>query len=157
MEYLEPVADGDSGRHHQKATGESVATRLADGVDGLPGYDHRHDGGFAGAGGELQGEAQQFGIGRIVSVRKMFEESLAGLAELRGDFDQPDGGLDGLDLAEERDDVGELVMTPMLEKALGIGRDFPIVGVFEAAPLADEIAKLIDRRRGRVVLLLLGG
>ena len=60
-------------------------------------------------------------------------------------------------LAEERPDIGELVMTPMLEKPLSVGRDFPIVGVGEPAPLVNVVPKLIDDCRSRVVLLLLGG
>jgi hypothetical protein len=75
----------------EKAAGESAAARAADGVDGLPGDDHRHDGGLAGAGGELQGQAHQFRVGAVVGIGEVFEEPLAGLAQLRGDLGQPDG------------------------------------------------------------------
>ena len=53
--------------------------------------------------------------------------------------------------------IAELVMPPMLEEALGIGRDFPIVGIREAPPLIHVVAEFIDDSRSRVVLLLLGG
>ena len=40
----------------------AVGSRLgaADGIDGLPGDDHGHYGGLAGAGGHLEGNAVQF-------------------------------------------------------------------------------------------------
>jgi hypothetical protein len=103
---------------------------LSDGVDVLPGNDHRHDGGLAGAGCEFQSQTHQFRIGAVVGVGEMFQKPLAGLTQLRGDLDQPNGCLYGLDLAEERPDVSELVMMPVLKKPLSIGRDLPIIGVF---------------------------
>ena len=81
--------------------------RTADGVDGLPGDDHRHDGGLSDAGGEFEGEPEQFGIGVVIGVGQVIEEGLAGLAGLGGDFGEPDCGLDRLDLAEE---VGRMLL-----------------------------------------------
>ena len=43
----------------KKAAREEFAAGAADGVDGLPGDEHGDDGGFAGAGGELQRDAEQ--------------------------------------------------------------------------------------------------
>jgi hypothetical protein len=51
----------------------------ADGVDRLPGDEHRHDGRLAGAGGELQREPHQFRIGVIVAAAGV-EQSFARLA-----------------------------------------------------------------------------
>src|SRR5689334_12201775 len=92
----------------------------------------------------------------MVSVGEVFQKPLAVFAELGRNFSQPDRGLDGFDLTEEWPNVVELVVTPMLEETLGVGRNFPIVGVGEAAPLVNIVAKLVDDGRSRVVLLLLG-
>jgi hypothetical protein len=62
------------GVHDEKAAGEMFAAGAADGVDGLPGDEHGHDGGFARAGGQLQRDAQQFGIGVLVGVRQVIEQ-----------------------------------------------------------------------------------
>jgi hypothetical protein len=157
LEHLEPVADGEAGRHHQKAAGEASAAGLADGVGGLPGDDHGHDGGFAGAAGQFQRPTHEFRIRSVVGVGKVFQKLFAGLAPLRGDLGEPDGGLYSFDLAEERMNVAELVMTPVLRKTLGVGRDLPSVGVWNAAPLVHKIAKLIDYGGRGVILLILGG
>ena len=52
-----------------------LAAGAADGVDRLPGDQHGHDGGLAGAGGELQREAHQFGVGVLVGGGQMFEDA----------------------------------------------------------------------------------
>ena len=80
------------------------------GVDGLPGDEHRHDGRLAGAGGELQREPRQLRVGVALAFARWSRNALARLAELRRDLGQPDGSLDGLDLAEERADAAEIVM-----------------------------------------------
>ena len=144
------------GRHDEKAARESAAAGLADRVDRLPGNDHRHDGGLAGAGGELQGQTHQLRVRAVVGIGEVFQKPLAGLPQLRGDLGQPNGGFHGFDLTKERPNIAELVMTPVLEETLGIGRDLPIVGVREAAPLVHVMAELVDDGRSRVVLLLLG-
>ncbi len=77
LEHAQAVFDGEAGRDDEKAAGEVLAAGAADGVDRLPGDQHRHDGGLAGAGGQLQGETQQFGVGVVVGGGQVFEESLA--------------------------------------------------------------------------------
>ena len=67
--------------HNQKPAREVLAARAAHGVDRLPRDQHRHDGGLAGAGGELQGEAHKFGIGVLVGGGQMIEDALAALAD----------------------------------------------------------------------------
>ncbi len=106
-----------------------AAAGLADGVDGLPGNDHRHDGGLAGAGGELQGQAHQFRVGAVVGIGEVLQKPFARLAQLRGDLGQPNCGFHSFDLAKEGPNIAELVMAPMLEEALGVGRDLPVVGI----------------------------
>ena len=48
--------DGQAGRDDEEAAGEVLAAGPANGVERLPGDQHRHDGRLAGAGGELQRE-----------------------------------------------------------------------------------------------------
>src|SRR5580658_5427322 len=92
----------------------------------LPGDDHGHNGGLARSGGELQGHAHQLGVCGDVGVGQILQEALARFAHLRGDLGQPDGGFNGFDLAKERANVVELVVAPVLEKALRIRGDFPV-------------------------------
>ena len=84
----------------------------------------------------------------------MVEQSLAALG-LRGDFHQPDGGLDGFNLAKERADATEFVMPPVLEKSRGLWSDLPLAGVWQVPPRIDILAHLVDDGGG-IVLLLLG-
>jgi hypothetical protein len=154
LEDSQAIFDGQAGRDNQEATGEVFAVGAADGVDRLPGDEHGHDGGFAGTGGELERETQEFGVGVVVGGGQMFEQSLAGRGA-RGDLCEPDGGLDRFHLTEERADASKRVAAPMLEQAGGFGRDLPLARVWPGAPLGDVAAHFVDDRVG-VVLLLLG-
>ena len=49
------------------------------------------------------------------------------------------------------------MVAPVLKQSLGIGRDFPTVGIRQATPLVDEVAELVDDSRGWVILLLFCG
>lgn len=86
----------------------------------------------------------------------MLQEGLTHLADLRSNFGQPDCGLDSFDLAEERPDAVELVMSPVLEQPGGLRGDAPVVGVLELSPSIDLFADGINDR-DLVVLLFLGG
>ena len=105
LEDAQAVLDGQAGSHDEEPTGEVLAIRATDGVDGLPGDDHGHDRGFARAGGEFQGQSHKFGVGVVIGVGEMFQKTLADFAGLRGDFGQPDQRFDGFDLAEKGSDA----------------------------------------------------
>ena len=136
----------------RKPRREACAAGTAHRVDRLPGDQHRHDGGLAGAGGQLQGETQQFGIGVSVGIGQMVEESLAALG-LGCDLGQPDGRFHRLDLAEERANVAELVMPPVLEQACRLWRNLPLGGIRQGPPLVHVLTQLVDDRGGVVLLL----
>ena len=109
LEEAEAVLDRDPGGHDQEAAGEALGVGVPDGIDGLPGDQHRHHGGLAGTGGELEGQPAQQAImitpnSIIIHRLEVVEEPLAVLADLGRHFGEPDGGLDRLDLAEERPD-----------------------------------------------------
>ena len=71
------------------------------------------------------------GIGIVVGVHEVVEECLLLLSELGGHFGEPDDRLDRLDLAEERPDVLELMMPPVLQQAGGFRGDLPVVRIGE--------------------------
>ena len=156
LKHAETIFDGEAGRHDEEASGESCTAGVADGVDGLPGDDHRHDGGLAGPGGQLQCQAHQFRIGVIVGVGEVFEKPLASVAAFRGDLGQPDRSLGSFDLTKEWPDPAELVVPPMLEEALGFGLNQPVIRIFQIAPIVNVASEFIDDGRW-IVLLLFGG
>ena len=125
-----------------------------DRIDGLPGDEHRHDGGLARAGGELQREAHQFRVGVVVGIGEMFEKPFASLPDLRSDLGQPDGRFDRLDLAEERADAAEFVVPPVLEEPRRLGSHVPVTRVRQPPPLVHLMANCVDDRGGVVLLLL---
>ena len=129
QEDAEAVADRDAGCHDEKSARELLAAGTACRVDRLPGDQHGHDRGLAGACGELECEAVETGIGLLVGAFEVVEERPAALPELRRDFVQPDRGLGGFDLAEEGAEALELVMAPMLEEPGGLRRHLPLRGV----------------------------
>ena len=96
------ILDGQARRDDEESARELLAVGAVHGVDGLPRDEHGHDRGLARAGGELQRQTAEFGIGLGVGLDEMVEEALAALARLRGDLGEPDRGFDRLDLTEER-------------------------------------------------------
>ena len=81
LQDAQAVLDGDAGRDDQEAAGEVLAAGLADGVDRLPGDEHRHDGGLAGAGRQLQREAHQLRVRLVVGGRQVLEQVACRAAE----------------------------------------------------------------------------
>ena len=98
LEHAQPIADRHAGGHDQETARELPAARPAHRVDGLPGDEHRHDGGLAGAGGELQRQPREARIGLLARLLEMLEDLPLLPAALRGDLGQPDRGLHRLDL-----------------------------------------------------------
>ena len=154
LEDAQAVLDREPGRDDEEAAREALALRAADGVDRLPGDEHRHDGRLAGAGGELQREAQQLRVGVVVRVREVLEEPLAALAGVRRDLGQPDGRLDRLDLAEERADALNWWCRQCWRSRAVSGVTCQWFGFGRLRHCVDERAELVDDR-GRVVLLRL--
>ena len=80
------------------------------------------------------------GLASLLALARCSRKRLACLADLRRNLGQPDGGLDRLDLAEERADAAELVMAPVLQQARGLRRDPPVDW--------DSAARATGRRAG---------
>ncbi|OGA37655.1 MAG: hypothetical protein A3G24_04370 [Betaproteobacteria bacterium RIFCSPLOWO2_12_FULL_62_13] len=156
LEHAQAIFDREARGHDKKPAREAFALRAPHRVDGLPGDEHRHDRGLAGAGGEFQCEAHELRVGVAVGVGQVFQKGIAYFAYLRRDFGQPYGGFDRFDLTEERADAAEIVMAPVLQEARGFRRDAPIVWIGQRAPFVHFLPNAIDDRSVGV-LLFLGG
>ena len=119
QQHAQPVADGDAGRDDQEGVGEAGVLRVGELVERVPGDEHGHDDGLAGAGGHLEGRARQAGVRGVVRLAERVLDP--GIAVLLGDLGDVDGGFEGFDLAEE-----ELLLAvgvgPVGEQAGGGGR-----------------------------------
>ena len=103
----------------------------------MPGDDHGHDNGLAGACRHLERNAVQQGIGSGVGCAKVFANP--GVAAV-GKFGEVDGGFEGFDLAEEEAAlaVGTL---PVFEQGAGGVGDAVVIA---ETPLGDGIADIVD-------------
>ena len=156
LKHAKPIFDGQAGGDHQESPCKSPAGGPPHCVDGLPGNQHGHDRCFSCAGGEFQSQAQQFRVGVVISIDKVFQKDFSGLACIGSDFRQPDNRLDRFHLAEERPNVVEPVMPPVLKQSGGFGRYLPVIRARQASPLIYMSAQFIDDGRW-IVLLFLGG
>ena len=68
MQHAQAIADGDARRDDEEARREAFGRACARGVDGLPGDEHGHHGGFAGTGGEFERDAKNIWVGIGASV-----------------------------------------------------------------------------------------
>ena len=155
LEHAKAVLDRDSGSDDQEAPREPPAVRAANRVDRLPGDEHGHDGGLAGPGGELQGEPGKIGVRFRVCLFEVVEEPSARVAVARGDLGQPDRRLHRLDLAEERPDVVEPMVAPVVQQAGGLRRHPPLALIRQRAPAIDLVPDTVDGLR-QFVLLVFG-
>src|SRR5579862_1860403 len=110
----------ESGSDNEESPREGFAVRTADGVDGLPGDNHRHHGCLACAGSQFQGETREPRIGVIVSVGEMVKESRAAFTETGVDLREPNKRFGSFDLTEERPDRAECMVAPVVEEAGGL-------------------------------------
>ena len=96
---------------------ESPTARVAHRIDGLPGNDHGHDRGLAGAGRQLQRQTGKAGIGLLVGFFQMVKKITACLAKFWRHFSEPDDRFHRFHLAEEGGEptVVGLLPTPVAE------------------------------------------
>ncbi len=66
QQHPQPVADGDAGRDDQEGIRKAGILRIGHLVQSMPGDQHRHHQRLAAAGGHLEGNAIQQGIGVFV-------------------------------------------------------------------------------------------
>ena len=156
LEHAQAVPDGDAGRDDEKAAREaSCCCGMTDGVDRLPGDEHRHDGRLAGAGGHLQREADQFGVRVVVGVGEVLRGTFAGL---------PGWGATSVSqmsvsTASTWQKNGRMLLKLWCRQCWSSravsGVTCQSTRIGQAPPRFDVLADLVDDRR-RVVLLLLG-
>ena len=157
LQDAEAVFNGEAGGDDEEAARKLRTAGAACGIDGLPGHEHGHHGGFAGSCGELEGKPEKFGVCVVIGVFKVLDKGVAGLACFRRDFGKPDGGFDCLDLAEERADGAERVRAPVLQESLGFRGDLPGFGVGPVTPTVDMDTQFVDDGGREFVLLARGG
>ena len=102
----------------------------------------------------LSAHQLRIGLGiRRISVGEVFEIFLTCLAQLRGHLGHPDGGFHRLDLAEERPNAAELMVTPVVKQAGRFLRDPPLrLGKFP--PAIHLLSYAIDDGGVDVLLIL---
>ena len=154
LQHAQAVADGQAGGHHQEAAREPPAARMAHRVHRLPRDQHRHHRGLAGAGGELERQPREAGVGLLVRLLQPLDEASPVAAGAGGHLGQPDHRLHRLDLAEEWPQVAEPVVAPMLEQAGGL-RGNPPLGARQPAPLVHAVAHALDHPHQLVLLAVL--
>ena len=98
QQHTQPVTDGDARRHDQKGVGEARVFGVGEFVQRLPGNEHGHDHGLAGAGRHLEGNAEETGVGALVGHAQRVVDPRVVLARC---LRQVDGRLQRLELAEE--------------------------------------------------------
>ena len=103
--------------------------RPAHGVDGLPGDEHGHDGGLAGAGGQLQRQAQQLRVGVVVGVGEVLEERACPALPMCGATSVSQMASRPPRPGRRTGGCRERVVPPVLEQARRLRRDLPVVGV----------------------------
>lgn len=125
-------------------------------VDGLPGDQHRHNGGLARASRKFQCQTQQFGVRLFIRPFDVGPELGNARSHLGCNFRQPNRGFHRFDLAEERTDALKLVVPPVLQQPSSLWRHQPLIGVGQIAPGFDVAPNFIDDRGGVVLLIRRG-
>ena len=116
----EPVPDRQAGGDDEEPAGEARVVRLGDLVQRLPGDQHRHYDGLAGACRHLQCDPVQAEVAGGVRLVELVADP--GVARLLGGLGEVDRGLGGFALREQ-DRIVALGVGPVLEEAAGGGRD----------------------------------
>ena len=96
------------------------------------------------------------GIRRLVGRLQALHELPALASGAGGNLGQPDHGLYRFDLTEERADVAELVVPPVVEQPRGLRRDPPL-GARQPAPCADAVAHALDHPHQLILLSVFVG
>ena len=138
QEHAEAVSDGDARRDDQEGVGEARILRIGELVERLPGDQHRHDDGLAGAGRHLEGDAIERRAGVLGGPLEVVLQP--GVAVLPGHLGEVDRRLERLDLAEEEASLPALVRPVVQQAARGRGH----ADVAALAPARDPLADAVD-------------
>ena len=159
LQDTQSVSNSDAGRDDEEATGETGARRQAQSIQRLPRNQHGHYSRLAGAGGELQGDAQQIRICPPVGAAQVFADALVRRRPTAADaarhLGKPDGCFNSFDLAEERPAPHIIVLAPVTQQVCGHRRDAALIHR-QLPPGFHMAAYLVDDRH-RVVFLSAAG
>ena len=127
QQNAQAVFDRNTWRRDEKPVRELGADAMPCGIDRLPGNDHRHHGGLARACRQLQCNAIEILVRRVIGERNLLQELLAAHRGIC-DLGEPNEGFDRFDLTEERTDVRKVVLiAPPFEKPCRLGRHAPFL------------------------------
>ena len=116
LKHASRSLNSEARRDNQKPASEVGTARPPDGVDSLPGDDHRHNSGFTRAGRQFQRKSQKVGIRVLIGVPSV-RETFTGFSHVWCNLRQPDCCLDSLDLTKEWADIVELELHANAEEA----------------------------------------
>ena len=154
QQHAQPLLDRQPRRDEQETVREALAVPEPDGVERLPGDQHRHHRRLARPGRQLQRQSHQARIGRIAGRFKVVEETPDRCAAPGCHLGEPDHRLGRLDLAEERARAAEVVIAPVPQQPLGDGTDTPVGRILQRPPLVHLGAQAIEQRDIGIGLLL---
>jgi hypothetical protein len=129
-EHLQAFSDGEIGTYQEHRIGEAPVLGIGQLVQHLPGDDHAHDDGLAGACGHLTGVPGEIAILRDGDA----------LFFRRRGFDEPDEGLDGFALTEKQLAL-PIWIVPVIEQLPGDGCH---AGVAALPPRLDPFPDGVD-------------
>ena len=138
VEDPESVADRDPGGDDEEPVAEPAVLRVGGLVERLPGDEHRHQDGLAGARGHLEREPRQPAV--VDGVLGADDIERLRVARLLGGLGQVDKGLGCLELAEEKAAI-TVFGAPMVDQVAAGRRDMRVV--LDPPPL-DRLADLVD-------------
>ena len=120
-EDLETALDSEAGGNDEDVFREALVLRVGDFIEDLPGDEHGHDDGFAGASGHFGAEANKW----AAVTRNVYADAFGG-----GSLGEPDESFNGFELAEEEAVIFALLrIAPMFEQAFGDAGNAGVAGV----------------------------
>ena len=111
----------------------SLAARVAHGVDRLPGDQHRHDGRLAGAGGHLHGEPHSSGLACSLAPWMCSQNFSVRLPSFGATSVSQMIVSTASTWQKKGRTILEAVMPPVLQQPRGRGRHLPVVRVRQVA------------------------
>lgn len=148
-QHPEPVADGEAGGDDQEGVGEALVLFVRGLVERLPGDQHRHHNGLAGAGCHLQRDPEEPRVGVVGGFAEEVDDPGVLMSLPADHLADVDRRLDGLDLAEEELALAARV-GPVVEQSPGGRGDARVAALPpDRHPLADAVDRgvLLDAVR----------
>jgi hypothetical protein len=141
QKHAQPVADRDAGSDDEEGVGELGVLGVGELVERLPRDEHGHHDGLSGAGGHLERDAGQTGVGAFVGFSNLVLDP--GVAAFAGSLGKVNRGFEGLKLAEE-ELAFALGVGPVFEQVAGRGSNGDVSPLSPSGhALADSVDHLV--------------